>query len=254
MIFFQAQVAQSRIITDLQLDTAALELTLPERLAAVREAAMAAAFDETEGRPELGHFVELKEGEHKGKRGVVMEDDKSGNPYKVSFADGTRTYWLRPTELKTSGKMGEMAFLVHALQQRPNELQELCVAMPAEMRDALASVRERVGQDKLPLLSLLTADPLQVQSSHLSFQEYYAARQICEEGTVLPDTPPWQWPAAWANTLTIGAEMGAAFSVGLKRAAGVHGDALDLGGKLGGDRVTALKAVGVLAQALRSLK
>ena len=126
--------------------------------------------------------------------------------------------------------------------------------MPVEMRDALATVRERVGQDKLPLLSLLTADPLQVQSSHLSFQEYYAARQICEEGTALSGTPPWQWPASWANTLTIGAEMGADFASGLKRAAGVQGDALDLKGKLGGDSATALKAVLLLADALRSLK
>ena len=48
--------------------------------------------------------------------------------------------------------------------------------------------------------------------------------------------------------------MGSAFSVGLKRAAGVQGDALDLNGKLGGDKATALKAVGALAHALRSLK
>ena len=122
------------------------------------------------------------------------------------------------------------------------------------MPKQLAALRERVGQDKLPLLSLLTADPLQVQSSHLSFQEYFAARQICEEGTALPGTPPWQWPAAWANTLSIGIEMGSAFSVGLKRAAGVRGNTLDLEGKLGGDRVTARKAVGALADTLQSLK
>jgi hypothetical protein len=45
-----------------------------------------------------------------------------------------------------------------------------------EERAAVAEVRERVGQDRLPLLSLLQVEPLEMQSSHLSFQEYFAAR------------------------------------------------------------------------------
>ena len=60
-IFFEAQVAQQRVIEDLQLDTAALELTLPAELKALREQALAAPFDEAEGRPQMGQYVEVLE-------------------------------------------------------------------------------------------------------------------------------------------------------------------------------------------------
>merc|ERR1739841_273523 len=104
------------------------------------------------------------------------------------------------------------------------------------MRGALAEVRGRVAKDRLPLLSLLQTEPLQLQSSHLSFQEYFAARALCEEGTVLSGAPPWQWPVWWANVVTLGAEMGGRFGRGLLRAAGVTDDTLDLSQqKLGGD-------------------
>ena len=89
------------------------------------------------------------------------------------------------------------------------------------MRDALAEVRGWVARDELPLLSLLQAEPLQLQSSHLSFQEFFAARALCE-GTRLSGEPPWQWSAGWANVVALGAEMGEPFAKGLKRAAGVE--------------------------------
>ena len=38
------------------------------------------------------------------------------------------------------------------------------------LRQAMRAIRERVSQDRLPLISLLQAEPLQMQSSHLSFQ------------------------------------------------------------------------------------
>lgn len=79
---------------------------------------------------------------------------------------------------------------------------------------ALAEVRDRVAHDALPLLSLLQTEPLQLQASHFSFQEYFAARSLCEEGTVLSG-PPWQWTSWWANTLDIGEEMGEPFARGL---------------------------------------
>ena len=86
----------------------------------------------------------------------------------------------------------------------------------------------------LPLLSLLQAEPLELQSSHLSFQEYFAACAICEEGTVLSGSPPWQWPAWWANALAIGEEMGEPFATGLVRAARIDtGQVLNLSEKLG---------------------
>ena len=109
-----------------------------------------------------------------------------------------------------------------------------------EVRAAVAEVRERVMQDRLPLLSLLQVEPLQMQSAHLSFQEYFAARAICSGKYRLPEgsPPPWQWPAFWANAVTLGSEMGDGFGRGLLRTAGVTGGTLDLSGKLGGDRPT----------------
>ena len=61
--------------------------------------------------------------------------------------------------------------------------------------EALRAVRERVAADKLPLLSLLQADPLQIQSSHLSFQEYYTACAI-REGRPLPSAAAYVFAAA----------------------------------------------------------
>jgi Ran GTPase-activating protein (RanGAP) involved in mRNA processing and transport len=92
--------------------------------------------------------------------------------------------------------------------------------------------------DALPLLSLVQSEPLRLQSSHLSFQEYFAASALCEEGTKLSGTPPWQWPAWWANAVELGAQMGDGFGRGLLRAAGVTGGTLDLSQKLGGDPPT----------------
>jgi len=118
-------------------------------------------------------------------------------------------------------------------------------------------VRERVLVDALPLLSLWQSEPLQLQSSHLSFQEYFAAIALCDEGTELSGTPPWQWPAWWANAVKLGAEIpGDRFGRGLLRAAGVTGDTLDLSRKLGGDRPTVrrvLAAVVANASELRTL-
>ena len=116
-------------------------------------------------------------------------------------------------------------------------------SLPSEAREALQAVRTRVGQDTLPLLSLLQINPLQMQSSHLSFQEYYAARALCEEGTTLSGVPPWKWPAWWANAVELGAQMGESFGCGLMRAAGVTCDELNLYGKLSGDMPTAAHAV-----------
>ena len=89
----------------------------------------------------------------------------------------------------------------------------------------------------------------------LQFQEYFAARALCEAGTVLSGSPPWQWPAWWSNALSLGAEMGDDFHLGLLRAAGVAGGTLDLSnGQLGGDRKTALRVVVELTAVLTELE
>eukprot|EP00900_Chrysochromulina_parva_P016629 jgi/Chrpa1/24968/Chrysochromulina_OHIO_Genome00027804-RA len=271
-IFFEAHVLQRRLIEDRQLDEAALGLEAPEALAKIRAEAVAKmAFEPFGGRAELGHYVEVtKEGEHKGKRGVITTVDLSQkvqvdynefetSPYKITFADGTMIFWLEPRELRSSG-LNETAFLQRAMDASASEaaVRAACEAHLSEaMREVLRTVRERVLVDALPLLSVWQSEPLQLQSSHLSFQEYFAAIALCDEGTELSGTPPWQWPAWWANAVKLGAEIpGDRFGRGLLRAAGVTGDTLNLSQKLGGDRPTVrrvLAAVVAGAGELRTL-
>ena len=139
--------------------------------------------------------MEVVQGEHQGKRGVITRDDKSSNPYKVTFADGKESGYLKPDQLTSSGldQLDETALLGRAMAVSAAEVRAACeTRLPGAMRDALAEVRRRVANDQLPLLSLLQAEPLQLQSSHLSFQEYFAARALCEEGAVLSGAPPWR--------------------------------------------------------------
>jgi hypothetical protein len=241
-IFFEAHVAQSRLIEDWQLDEAALGLEAPEALAKIRAEAGASVvtmpLEPFGGRATGAHYVEvIKEGEHKGKRGYISETYISYNPYsyKVTFADGTVSGLISADELLISGLVGEMAVLQRATAVM---VRAACEAR-LSVAEALRMVRERVLVDALPLLSLWQSEPLQLQSSHLSFQEYFAAIALCDEGTELSGTPPWQWPAWWANAVKLGAEIpGDRFGRGLLRAAGVTGDTLDLSQKLGGDRPT----------------
>ena len=88
------------------------------------------------------------------------------------------------------------------------------------------------------------------------FQEYFAARALCEAGTVLSGSPPWKWPVWWSNALSLGAEMGDDFRRGLLRAAvRVAGDTLDLSsGQLDGqDRKTTLRVVTELMPVLKGI-
>jgi len=100
----------------------------------------------------------------------------------------------------------------------------------------------------------LQANPLQMQASHLTFQEYFAVCALCEEGTVLLGVRPWQWTVWWANAVKMGEEVGQPFARGLLRAAGVKVDSLDLsGGRLGGDRPTTLRVVVLFTAVLTTL-
>ena len=51
---------------------------------------------------------------HAGKRGMISVDGKSNNPYKVAFADGTTSGYLKPHKLKSSG-LDETALLSRAM-------------------------------------------------------------------------------------------------------------------------------------------
>lgn len=153
--------------------------------------------------------------------------------------------------------VAEICFQAHVNEDRvisEAHLQAAAREVPAGMR-ALQTFRERILQDKLPLFTLLQAEPLQVQAAHLSFQEYLVARALCQ-GTRRMATPAWQLSVFWANTLKLGGEMGAPFGKGLLQAAHANGEVLDLGprgGRLGGDRPTALLAVAHIAQVVRSM-
>ena len=124
-----------------------------------------------------------------------------------------------------------------------------------EGRDALVTLKERVARDALPLLRLLQILPLQLQSSHLSFQEFYAARAISDgSGLLVAGDPPWRWSVWWANALSLGEQIGLSFGQMLPAAAGVLGSSLDLSRQLGGHGPTARKAVGQLMLGLTSLR
>jgi len=110
---------------------------------------------------------------------------------------------------------------------------------------------ERVLANRMPLLNLLQNEPLQIQASHLAFQEFYCARAICNAAP-LP-TQPWKFTSWWSNILKLGDEMGLKFRQNLLRAAGVEGLDLDLTGELGGHRSTALLAVKQIISVLTSL-
>lgn len=159
-----------------------------------------------------------------------------------------------------SSRLNERAFFSEPdLLATTTEMEEVHNALPDDMLAALAEVRHRVARDELPLLSLLTAKPLLMQSSHLSFQEYFAARALCEDNSIFSlGVPPWRWSAWWANSIRLGLEMGGAFGRGLLRAGRVEGTSLDLSGQLAfgdglADRPTVVRVITALMVGLTSL-
>ena len=112
-------------------------------------------------------------------------------------------------------------------------------------------MNERLDAIDRQLLSLLQANPLHLQASHLSFQEYHTACALCAGAPLPAGALPWQWTAWWANVLRIGEAQGAAFQAGLLRAAGV-GESLKLSRHLA-KGPTALRAVLLLAEKVSHL-
>eukprot|EP00966_Prymnesium_polylepis_P159198 3679234-Prymnesium_polylepis.1 len=119
---------------------------------------------------------------------------------------------------------------------------------------ALKSLLDRVKQDRMPLLSLLQLSPLKVQAAHLSFQEYFAARSVCE-GKALP-TPPWQLEVWYLNMVRLGREMGDDFGRGLLKAPGASSitqEQTRLQLTFKGDAPTAASALGAVLAVATSL-
>ena len=123
-----------------------------------------------------------------------------GSPV-LTFDEDEEAQWGSNSRL-TQARLDETALLSRAMAASATEVRAACEAeLPEPMRQALAMVRRRVAHDELPLLSLLQTEPLQLQSSHLSFQEYYAAKALCKEGMVLSGAPPWQSSGARGTSL-----------------------------------------------------
>ena len=237
-IFFEAHVAGRRIVEEEQMLAAAVGLhaSAADRLAAIR-------WPECANKPKVGEYAEVQKGKHAGRRGEVIKAVASS--YEVKFEDGTTSGKLKSDELMSSGmRRADFGAAYHS------KLREAHDALPVELREALDAVRDRVRRGRLPLLSLLQANPLQLQASHLSFQEYHAARALCDGVKLPPGQLPWQWTPWWANVLRIGEAQGAAFQAGLLRAADVVGESLKLSRRVAsspGDS-TALRAVLLLAE------
>jgi hypothetical protein len=144
--------------------------------------------------------------------------------------------------------------LAHMMKRREFGVEHIDMAatIVGSSRETLDEMHTRVALDQLPLLTVLQADPLLLQSSHLSFQEFFAAKGLCAQGTVLRGEPPWQWPVWWWNALRFGTEMDG-FRRGLLSAAGVTSGNLNLCGQLGGHRPTVLKVVAEFVAVLTSL-
>jgi hypothetical protein len=192
-----------------------------------------------------------------GRDAQRLEGEASASWHKTNANAQGGAQYAGPTNFGVGSALGAGSFTFAPRLQRMvlPALDAAVQKLRDEERAAVAEVRERVLQDSLPLLSLLQVEPLEMQSAHLSFQEYFAARAICTGKYRLPQgsPPPWQWPAFWANAVTLGSEMGDAFGKGLKQTARLS-DELDLSKKLiGGDRPTMVAAVVQLMRGLASL-
>ena len=97
--FFQAHAAQRRIIDDEHLETAALDLHDPTKLAALRWPAY-------EGDASAGHYVQILSGEHTGRFATVTRVNARGD-CAVELENKKQVAWVR---VKSSG-LGKAAFL-----------------------------------------------------------------------------------------------------------------------------------------------
>jgi len=185
-IFFEAHVAGRRIIEEDQMLAAAVGLhaSAADRLAAIRWPAHA-------GKPVVGEYAEVRHGAHAGRRGEVSKAGNGYREYEVKFEDGTTADRLGAEDLASSGmRRAEFDAAYH------RKLCEAHDALTVELREAFDVVRERVGRGRLPLLSLLQANPLHLQASHLSFQEYHMCA-LC-----------WRAAARWRAAVAVDGVVG----------------------------------------------
>jgi ankyrin repeat protein len=119
-------------------------------------------------------------------------------------------------------------FEAHSAQQRIITEEHLSAAIKriGAEHSALAELRALVAHDSVPLVRLLQVEPMQMQASHLSFQEFYTVQAV-SAGAGLPN---FEWNAWWTNVVLMGVQMGEAFGVSFAQSAGlekVHAAELD---------------------------
>ena len=281
--FFQAHAAEKRIITEVHVAIAAIGLVQPaelDRIMALNRRSVASSSHRfaqpwQEIRHHASHLPNLDSSSHlsspdstqsraRARASTVDGPRPTASLNKARSSEKGAVLWGRarasvgvgpPKEVGLRNQLSRpMSMTEHRRMQ--TEVFKAIGELPQEWQDAMQGIRERVRQDRLPLLSLLSASPLEMQSSHLSFQEFFTARALCNGQRLIPRAAePWRWSAWWGNTLRHGSEMGRMFGHGLLQACGLSKTdaALELRAKLGGHRPTALRAISLLLHAARSL-
>ena len=245
--FFEAHASQRRVIEQQHLEAAALQLTNPARLASIRQ-----VWPDFSGHPHKGHYVSMAG----GRRGIVTSEDfTSERKVKVTLSDGTVTGWTQACQVSSSGLSAQEFETSYGELAQRRMVKAALEALPdSRLPEAVQMVCERVRQDCLPLMSLLQAEPLQMQASHISFQEFHFAKAVCRGSFQLPIAAmPWRWPAWWTNAFRFGSEMGNAFCDGLSAAAAV-GESLNLSGAISGYRPTSVAALAAMLRGSSALK
>ena len=81
-------------------------------------------------------------------------------------------------------------------------------------------LKELVIREKVQLLSLLQAEPFEMQAAHISLQEFFVARALLRgEDTFILPMLPWQLSGQWANIVEFGCDAGDVFAQALLRMA-----------------------------------
>ena len=245
--FFEAHARQKRIIELQHVQAAAVAISNPKRLELLRQRTESICAVAERDNIQVGDYVEVSSADklpfrfqrYAGKRGVVkkksdskytgqkmFQNTQAELSYDLLLDDGGMCT-LSQSNMVTSG-MSEPDYRQAVKALRGKALTEECDELPMAMQEAVKAVHTRVAQDRLPLLSLLEASPLLMQSSHLSFQEFYTALGICQGHRLPEGNLPWQFGPWWGNTLRLGQEMNG-FGLGLKKASGCA-DVLNLDG------------------------
>ena len=118
-------------------------------------------------------------------RGSLINNGSRRNPLKVKFSGGRTSGWIKEGDLETSGLDAGAFEVKFGVDGRQKAMRTAVQKLPEGLQDAVQALRARVAHDRLPLLTMLQAEPMLMQSAHLSFQEFYCARAL-HKGMALP--------------------------------------------------------------------